>query len=292
MTQVTNPTQPASSTPNAQGGLDIVGVAGDNRLSGSSGSDSIQTFGGNDLINAGAGNDYAATSTGSDTVVAGSGNDTVYGGKGNDVVDGGDGNDFVVGGFGGDTLSGGGGDDVIYADDLGRPGNISGGADNLSCGTGSDRAFGLVGEDIISGDDGNDTVYGGKGGDTINGGAGNDFLAGDRGADILTGGTGNDTFAFTAQATGTGIDTITDFTPAEDKIALAKAAFGGLGGTFDPTEFVVQANFNPNAPGSTANKVIYDPNSGLLYYNTGNGVQALAQLQGGLTITSSNFELF
>jgi len=43
MTQVTNPTTPASSVPNSQGGLNVVGIAGSNRLNGSSGNDSIVT---------------------------------------------------------------------------------------------------------------------------------------------------------------------------------------------------------------------------------------------------------
>jgi serralysin len=48
MTQVTNPTQPASSLAGGVGGggFTVVGIEGQNRLNGSPGSDIIVTFGG------------------------------------------------------------------------------------------------------------------------------------------------------------------------------------------------------------------------------------------------------
>jgi Ca2+-binding RTX toxin-like protein len=59
---------------------------------------------------------------------------------------------------------------------------------------------------VINGYDGVDTITGGSGADTINGGLG---------ADTLAGGAGDDTFVFGTRATN-GLDTITDFTVADD----------------------------------------------------------------------------
>ncbi len=272
MTQVTNPTTPQSSVPNSQNGLDVVGLAGVDRLNGSSGNDSILTKAGND------------------TVFSNAGNDTVKAGKGDDFVDGGADNDVLWGDLGNDTVAGGAGDDAIYGDNPAR----SGGNDVISGNDGNDLMFGGAGNDIVNGDAGNDTLWGGKGADTINGGAGNDFISGDRGNDLLTGGAGSDTFYFVSAGTDLGIDTITDFTPGEDKIRMKTGGtFAILGGTLDASEFVVVTGFNSSSPAAdTKNKVIYDSGSGLLYFNNAGTVLTVAQLTPGLTIGTSNFELF
>lgn len=61
----------------------------------------------------------------------------------------------------------------------------------------------------VQGGSGNDTITGGAAADSVGGAAGNDVLSGGTGAinDTMTGGLGNDTFIIT----GTGSDTITDF---------------------------------------------------------------------------------
>ncbi|MGV0102331.1 cupin domain-containing protein [Nostoc sp. DSM 114167] len=75
--------------------------------------------------------------------------------------------------------------------------------------------------DVINGQGGNDYLSGLSGDDILRGGAGNDTLVGGFGWDTLTGGSGKDTFSFTS---GSGIDTIVDFTDGEDSIGL----LGGL----------------------------------------------------------------
>lgn len=274
MTQPINPTTPASSVPNAQGGLDIRGIAGDNRLS------------------AGTGNDNVQTRAGNDSIFANAGNDTVRAGKGNDFVDGGAGNDVLFGDLGNDTIAGGSGDDAIYGDNPSSRSPV-GGNDVLSGGDGNDLIFGQAGNDVINGDAGNDTLWGGKGADTVNGGAGNDFIAGDNGNDLLTGGAGSDTFYFASIGGDAGIDTITDFTPAEDKIRLKQGGtLAILGGTVDTSEFVVISDTAQLTLAANANKVIYNSASGLLYFNNAGTVLTVAQLTPGLTIGTSNFELF
>jgi len=80
----------------------------------------------------------------------------------------------------------------------------------------------------------------------------------------------------------------------EDKIRLKSGgAFAALGTTFEASEFVVVSGFTPATPtAATANKLVYDPTSGVLYFNQGSSVLTVAQLTPGLTITASNFELF
>ncbi|WP_293331727.1 calcium-binding protein [Microcoleus sp. CAWBG58] len=290
MTQVTNPTQPASAVENRGGGLDIIGTQGDNRIRGTIEEDIILTFGGNDIIAGGSENDLIFSGGGNDSVGGGSDNDTVYAGTGNDVVDGGNGNDTLFGGKGFDLVNGGDWDDFVSGDR---------GNDTVLGGSGNDTALGGDGNDIVLGGDGNDSLFGGRGNDTVDGGRGDDFISGDRGADLLTGGAGSDTFYFAGVGGDYGIDTITDFNPGEDKLSFDRNAFSGLGGSFDATDFIVVAGFAPgSAPANTLNKIVYDPQNGLLYYNPGNGgVKTVAQLQPGLNLSSTavsknNFELF
>ena len=290
MTQVTNPTTPVSSVPNPTRGLDVIGTSGDNRLNGTEQADIILTFGGNDVISGRGGDDLIISGGGNDSIGGGSGNDDIFAGTGNDVVDGGSGDDRIFGGKGNDLIDGGAGNDLISGD---------AGNDTILGGSGNDTAFGGKGNDFVSGGDGNDSLYGGRDNDTVDGGAGDDFVSGDRGSDVLTGGAGSDTFYFAGVGAEYGIDTITDFNPGEDKIRLKASAFTGLGGTFDASDFVVVSGFNANsATTNTANKIVYDPQSGLLFYNGGSGVQTIAQLQPGLNLgatnsgTRNNFELF
>jgi Ca2+-binding RTX toxin-like protein len=285
MTQVTNPTTPPISQPGPGGGSNIIGAQTDNRLNGTPGNDIILTFGANDVVAGLGGNDLVITGGGNDSVGGGDGNDTIVSGSGNDVVAGGTGDDVIFGGKGNDLVDGGDGNDLISGDR---------GNDTVLGGSGSDTVFGGQGSDIVSGGDGNDSLYGGKENDTVDGGSGNDFISGDRGSDVLTGGAGSDTFYFFSSGGDYGVDTITDFTPSEDKIRLKQGGvFAGLGGTFDTSDFVVVSGFNAATPGSTtANKLVYDPTNGALYFNGSNGVLTVAQLQPGLTITTNNFELF
>ena len=66
--------------------------------------------------------------------------------------------------------------------------------------------------DVLTGNSDDNVIDGRDGDDSINGGGGNDTLMGGSGSDTLTGAGDSDTFVIS------GRDTITDFTPAEDKI--------------------------------------------------------------------------
>jgi Ca2+-binding RTX toxin-like protein len=113
---------------------------------------------------------------------------------------------------------------------------------------GDDIVFGGGGSDVIFGNEGNDTLYadtyagyagadvatdwnvllGGNGDDALVSGVGQDDLWGGAGNDIMTGGASVDWFVFEP---GSGIDTITDFTPGEDSIMV----MANMNGTGDPT---------------------------------------------------------
>lgn len=152
--------------------------------------------------------------------LGGTGNGTLCGGKGFDLLNGGDGADFVSGNWGNDTVLGGSGNDTAL------------------------------------GGDGNDSLFGGRGNDTVDGGRGDDLISGDICADFLTGGAGSDRFYFAGVGGDSGIDTITDFNPGEDKLSFDRNAFSGLGGSFDATESIVVAGFTPaSTPANTLNKI-------------------------------------
>ena len=97
-------------------------------------------------------------------------------------------------------------------------------------GTGhADIITGFGGDDRLEGLGGNDLLFGGAGNDELIGGTGTDILVGGSGNDVLTGGTGADTFVH--EGAGDGLDTLLDFTAAEDEVQLAGAAADY---TYDP----------------------------------------------------------
>jgi Ca2+-binding RTX toxin-like protein len=244
-------------------------------------SDFVQALGGDDVVNTGAGGDVVEAGQGDDRVDLGAGSDTGSGGQGNDQVEGGEGNDVLSGDLGSDQVVGG---------------------------TGNDLAKGNQDSDTVDGGAGNDVVHGGQGNDSVLGGDGDDTVFGDAGDDTLTGGSGRDVFRFeyfvqqgslrTAEEVGAnplGVDTITDFNPAEDKIQLDKRIFASLGDTIQAGDVEVVTNFDPAAQGTNTAKIIYDPTSGLVYYNPtaeqGDEMK-LVQLDPNLDITADDFEVF
>jgi hypothetical protein len=110
----------------------IIGTNRADHLDGHAGNDSIRGRGGGDSLRGGRGND---------SVDGGAGNDSIRGQKGGDTLIGGPGNDNEFGGRGHDRINitarrgetGGAGNDVIHARD--------GTADEISCGSGRDKAI-------------------------------------------------------------------------------------------------------------------------------------------------------
>jgi Ca2+-binding RTX toxin-like protein len=124
---------------------------------------------------------------------------------------------------------------------------------------------------------------------TIAGNNGTNVLDGKGGADLLHGYGGADTFAFTSALGGGNVDTLADFQPGLDKIALDDALFGGL-----PLGALAPAAFRSGAAAQDADdRILYDPATGALYFDPdgigGNGAVQFAALQGAPTITHGDF---
>lgn len=244
----------------------IYGGNGSDTLNGDAGNDTIDGGNDTDVMNGGAGADTIYGRSAADIAHGGADNDTVYGGDGDDSLFGDEGDDLLDGGNHDDTLSGGDGADTLY----GRQNN-----DTLDGGAGDDALFGGDGDDDLAGGDGADTLDAGNGADRLNGGLG---------ADTLWGGPGADTYVFDSAIGGGNVDTIVNFSVADDVIELSAAVFGVLSGDF----FVVGA-----AATNADHRIIYDSTTGALSFDAdGDGAGAAVQfatLSGGLALTSADF---
>jgi Ca2+-binding RTX toxin-like protein len=162
---------------------------------------------------------------------------------------------------------------------------------------GNDTVNGNEGDDIIDGGVGNDSLFGNNGNDTIIGGEGVDNIYGGEGDDSLTGGVGCDTFYFD-KVSFSGVDTITDFVPSEDRIGLSKAVFSVLqssvgNGFSNESDFAIVAD--DAAAATSCAFIVYNSANGKLLYNQdgatvglGTGGQ-IVSLSDNPTLTSNNF---
>lgn len=216
----------------------------------------------------GDGNDVYSGASGRLTgrIYAGNGDDTAIGGIDSDWFDGSVGNDVLVGGGGNDTMNGGVGSDSLSGD---------AGNDALNGGTEDDVLQGGDGADTLTGETGNDQLHGGNDGDTLLGGDGADRLYGGLGKDVLTGGAGPDVFVFNTKLDkSTNVDTLTDFSHADDTIWLASAIFKGMGkGVLKAKHFYKGAKAH-----DADDRIIYDVKKGALYYDP-DGTGAKAQIK-------------
>jgi Ca2+-binding RTX toxin-like protein len=124
-----------------------------------------------------------------------------------------------------------------------------------------------------------DTIIGNSGNDILVGGLGNDVLRGGLGKDKMTGGAGLDTFRFeTAPNALTNLDTITDFSLADDTIELENGIFMALiaTGALNAESFKSGAGVITAADAN--DYLIYNTTTGALYYDA-DGVGAAAQVQ-------------
>ena len=226
----------------------LTGGAGNDILYGQDGADSSQGGAGIDFFDGGAGNDTLDGEGDPDAVHGGAGDDLVYGGAGffTDILTGGDGNDTLDGsgppgsgprdlgdydlmnGGPGDDLyivdtpfdltfeAEGGGHDVVRADIRGAGYYLWPHADDLILLGSTPFGVGNASANRVIGTDGVNWLLGGDGNDTLEGRGGNDVLFGQAGADL---------FVF---APGMGVDTVGDFAPAEDRLALTGFGLPGL----------------------------------------------------------------
>jgi Ca2+-binding RTX toxin-like protein len=170
---------------------------------------------------------------------------------------------------------------------------------SLVGGAGNELLLGGQFRDHLSGGDGRDVLRGGAGNDTLVGGRGDDQLMGEAGNDRVDGGAGADLFIF-AQVTD-GADTISGFTPGQDKLVFSAQMFaGGLA----PGEVLVTA---PQTDGNllvaasdpfaaslnSSSAFLYDAEDGRLWFDPdGSGAQTavlMATLTSAPALSSSDF---
>ena len=176
--------------------------------------------------------------------------------------------------------------------------------DRLGGFNGNDRIYGNNGNDRLEGWAGNDTLYGGVGNDTLYGGSGSDYFDAGAGNDRLYGGidaTGNEIFVFnTALSASTNLDIVYNFgtgtgSTNNDRIYLDDDIFSALG-TVASTTALAASRFVGNTAGvatDTADRIVYDTDSGALYYDRdGSGAAAKVQfatLSGHPTLSVADF---
>jgi VCBS repeat-containing protein len=154
----------------------------------------------------------------------------------------------------------------------------------------TEKDFRVVNEKIV-GDEGNNTLTGSVNRDNLSGEGGDDRLNGGAGNDRLTGGLGNDMFVFRDKLNkSTNVDTITDFSVADDIIHLENNIFKKLAktGTLNKSFFTVGTNAKDKN-----DYVVYDKKKGYLYYDadgSGQGEKVLfAKVTKGLSLTEKDF---
>jgi Ca2+-binding RTX toxin-like protein len=266
----------------------FTGGIGNDTLNGGGGDDTLDGGAGDDTLKGGDGNDILDGGAGNDILNGEAGNDILNGGSGNDVLDGGVGQDTLDGGTGTDTLKGDLGDDIYLVDSLGDVveeladgGNdlikstvdyvLKDNVENLDLLGTAVNGVGNELANIINGNAVDNVLNGGSGNDVLSGGEGADKLIGGLGVDTLTGGAGVDTFALLETVANGAVDTITDFDPTSDILALKESTFSpALASTLGLVDGVVTtlAIGNNGIVGNVANLaspyLTYDAQTGQL----------------------------
>ena len=255
------------------------GTTGSDSLSGTLEPNIFLALAGNDTVNGFGGDDLIFGQSGNDLLYGGAGLDSIYGGSGNDTLNAeGSGVDRLFGEIGNDVY-------IVYttADILVENPNegidivrssasytLDANVENLLLtGTASVNGTGNNLNNQITGNSRNNTLNGGGGNDTLNGGGGND---------ILTGGLGSNQFLFNTAVAPANVDRITDFhIRSNDKILLDKSVFSALetrpGNVLLATDFAVinvAAAAEVVAAGNSADEIVYNRQTGNLFYNPNN----------------------
>lgn len=222
-------------------------------------------------------------------------NNEIRDNAGDNIIYASGGDDIIWSGAGYDTLHGSSGNDTFY---------VQGMADvvvEFSSGGLNDRIF--TSRDFTLADNcyvevlsdlnaAATVLNGNKHAQAIIGAGGADTIDGRGGSDTLTGGGGEDIFEFTRALGPTNVDTITDFSAADDTIRLENFIFTQIVGIG-----TLSANqFRANATGQAQDaddRIIYETDSGRVFYdsngNAAGGNFLFADLESGLAITNADF---
>ena len=285
----------------------IVGNPSNNYLIGTEAADTIYGVGGNDTVEGRGGNDRIHGDSGNDSLNSGAGQDSMYGGAGNDTLNaleaggfdrllGGPGNDVYIVNWTYDNLVENPKEGIDIVRSFAPSYTLGANVEHLILtgtaneGTGNNLNNQITGNsrnNTLNGGGGNDTLNGGGGNDTLNGGGGNDLINGGGNHDLLNGGDGNDTlnggdgsnqFLFNRALPAAGVDRITDFSIGyDDKIVLDKSVFSALetgpSNVLLATDFAVinvAAAAEVVAAGNNADEIVYNRQTGNLFYNRNN----------------------
>jgi Ca2+-binding RTX toxin-like protein len=254
----------------------VRGTEADDSLTGSSAANRFRALGGNDVLDGKAGAD------------------DMRGGAGNDI--------YVVDNFGDivdENSDGGAGTDTVKSSitfNLADTTKVFGDVERLTL-TGSSAINGSGNSlgNIITGNSANNSLAGSSGNDTLNAGSGDDTLNGGSGKDTLTGAAGKDFFLFNAAlSASSNVDTVTDFSIADDTIRLENAIFTALTTTGTLASAAFRANTTGLA-GDSSDRIIYETDTGKLFYDAdGTGATAgiqFATLTTGLALTNADFSV-
>jgi trimeric autotransporter adhesin len=299
----------------------IQGNAASNVLKGGGGDDQLDGGVGADEMAGGAGNDsyrvdnvgdvvVEASGQGTDTVLSsvsfslngqdienltltGSGNINGTGNSLNNAIRGNFGNNVLIGGVGADEMSGGAGNDTYLVDNAGDVVvEASGQGTDLVQSSVSFSLSGQYIENLTLTGSGNINGTGNSLANTLIGSSGKNTFNGGGGSDQIKGNAGDDTFTFSAALGASNIDTITDFSIADDTIQLKHSTFASLVGTgmLSPDQFV--ANASGTAQDSN-DHIIYDTGTGKLFYDSNGdatgGATQFALLDAGLALSNTDF---
>ncbi|RDI55130.1 glycoside hydrolase family 113 [Microvirga subterranea] len=231
-------------------------------------------------------------------------NDTLNGAGGNDVLWGGKGNDVIDGGAGDQDRADFSGRRADYTISKNQDGSFTV-LDNRTAGDGRDIVSGVeafkFSDGVVSSSNVADpapdlVLVGTNRADKLVGGGGNDRLSGKLGKDVLTGGVGKDVFVFdTKPNKKTNLDTITDYSVADDTIWLDNAVFKKLGkGSASKPGALKKGFFKVADKAKDGNDyLVYNKKTGILYYDAdgsgaGKAVE-IAKLSKNLKLTAADF---
>jgi serralysin len=285
----------------------LFGTSGDDFIWGDDGDDELRGGDGDDILAGGDGNDIMNGEGGDDLLIGGNGNDILgwVGDQGDDTLLGGDGNDsfqvFAGSGGGHAVIRGGDGVDglMVFGDAV-----VDLSAGTLGAGGATASVQGIENVSVISQQGAH--VIGNAADNVIDGTNGDDTFAGGGGNDTLIGGPGNDTYVFDAAPGEANADFILfekytvevqGFDEA-DRLALDNDVMAALGaaGDFaaDDERFFAAAGASGGAEAD--DRVVYDTDSGRLYYDadgSGSGdAQLIATLAvGGLQLAAGDISV-
>jgi serralysin len=259
-----------------------MGGAGADDLDGGAGSDALSyaTSGAGVAIDLKKGTATGGDATGDtifdcENVIGSAFADKLTGDDDNNLLQGGGGDDTLDGGGNWDLLDGGAGNDTYVVDNV---------FDRLVDAAGTDTVTVKIAtytledgiENLTASGAMNFSLTGSASNNVIGGGAGSDRISGKLGNDVLTGGPGEDQFWFdTILNKKTNLDTIADFSPADDTIYLSRSIFKKIAhkGVLKKSAFKIGAK-----AGDADDRIVYDTNKGVLYYDSdGKGGAAAVQ---------------